>query len=250
MRLVADNEIVIAALQRSAFLAEKELSVLVECDTGAARNGVQTPEEASRLAQLIAETAGLKFTGLMTYPKPGGRLISAQFIRETKALIASAGLEVLEVSSGGTPDMWSDEGLEDVTEYRAGTYIYSDRSMVGRGICSVDDCALTVLSTIVSSPTKQRALLDAGSKALTSDLLGLQGYGIVPKLQNALVYDLSEEHGFLNIENSDVAPRIGEKIRIVPNHVCPVSNLFDKVILVRGETVLGAARVDARGKVQ
>ena len=250
MRVVADNESVLTSLQKAALLAGQDLGVFVECDTGAARNGVQTPMDALRLAQLIAKSPGLKFLGLMTYPKPGGRVTSAQFIRDAKMLIHAAGLEVHEVSSGGTPDMWSDEGLEDVTEYRAGTFIYGDRSMVQRGMWSYDDCALTVLTTVVSTPTKQRAIIDAGSKALTSDLLGMQGYGVAPKAEHAPVYDLSEEHGFLNTENLSAPPRTGDTLRIVPNHVCPVSNLFDRVVLVRGDEVLGAVRVDARGKVQ
>jgi D-serine deaminase-like pyridoxal phosphate-dependent protein len=250
MRVVADNDVVVAALQKAAALAGEILSVFVECDTGAARNGVQTPAEASRLATSIAQSPGLKFAGLMTYPKPGGRLPAAHFIREAKKLITAAGLEVAEVSSGGTPDMWRDEGLDDVTEYRAGTYIYGDRSMVERGICTFEDCALAVLSTIVSAPTKQRALIDAGSKALTSDLLGLQGYGIVQELEHARVYDLSEEHGFLDTQNLTAAPHVGQMVRIVPNHVCPVTNLFASVVLVRGSDVLGAVRVDARGTVQ
>jgi D-serine deaminase-like pyridoxal phosphate-dependent protein len=250
IRVVADNEVVVRALQKAASQSGKKLSVLVECDTGAARNGVQTPAQVLHLVKMIAQAPDLQFAGLMTYPKPGGRLMSARFIDEAKALLKSERLEVAEVSSGGTPDMWSDEGLEDVSEYRAGTYIYGDRSMVVRGICGWEDCALTMLSTVVSTPTKDRALIDAGSKSLTSDLLGLQGYGVVPALGQARVYDLSEEHGFLDTKELTDGLRVGDRVRIVPNHVCPVSNLFDKVVLVRGARVLGEVNVDARGTVQ
>ena len=146
--------------------------------------------------------------------------------------------------------MWSDEGLDIISEYRAGTYVYFDRSLAVRGTCSFEDCALHVLTTVVSHPTQERAIVDAGSKALTSDLLGLSGYGIVRELGDARIYDLNEEHGFLDLSAATRTPRVGELLKIVPNHVCPVSNLFDQVVFVDGDEVLGAVRVDARGQVQ
>jgi D-serine deaminase-like pyridoxal phosphate-dependent protein len=146
--------------------------------------------------------------------------------------------------------MWIDDGLGVATEYRAGTYVYFDRSFAERGICTYDDCAITVLSTVVSRPTDERALIDAGSKALTSDLLGLEGYGVVEAMDKAEVYNVNEEHGFLDISGMTRKPGIGDLVRITPNHACPVSNLFDRVIFTRGNDVLGAVKVDARGLVQ
>ncbi len=93
-------------------------------------------------------------------------------------------------------------------------------------------------------------MTDAGSKALTSDLLGLDGYGEVRALSGARVYAMSEEHGFLDISKLNHKPKVGDLIRITPNHVCPVTNLFDRVVFVKGDEVLGAVRVDARGAVQ
>ena len=107
-----------------------------------------------------------------------------------------------------------------------------------------------VLSTVVSRPARERAIIDAGSKTLTSDLLGLKGYGIVRELGDAPVYEVNEEHGYLDISNSADPPSVGDLVRIVPNHVCPVSNLFDKVVFVEGSEILGAVRVDARGLVK
>lgn len=146
--------------------------------------------------------------------------------------------------------MWKDEGLAHVTEYRVGTYIYFDRALAERGTCTYDDCALSVLATVVSRPTGQRALIDAGSKALTSDLLGLTAYGIVRQLGEAKVFDVNEEHGYLDVSAVTDKPRVGDVLRVTPNHVCPVVNLFDKVVFTRGEDVLGAVKVDARGRVQ
>ena len=186
----------------------------------------------------------------MTYPKTGRRLQARSFFEETKATLDRLGLPAAVVSSGGSPEMWSDEGLEPVTEYRAGTYVYFDRALAERKTCDYGDCALTVLATVVSRPTGERAIVDAGSKALTSDLLGLSGYGIVQDLGKARIYDVNEEHGYLDLKDAPRQPRIGETVRITPNHVCPVTNLYDKVVFVRGEEVLGAVPVDARGKVQ
>ena len=161
-----------------------------------------------------------------------------------------AGLDTKVISTGGSPDMWSDEGLGIATEYRAGTYVYFDRSFAERSTCSYGDCALHVLATVVSRPTPERALIDAGSKALTTDLLGLAGYGVVEALDKAHVYNVNEEHGFLDISSLARKPEVGDLVRVTPNHVCPVSNLFDRVVFVRGKDVLGAVKVDARGMVQ
>ena len=104
------------------------------------------------------------------------------------------------VSSGGSPDMWSDEGLEPVTEYRAGTYVYFDRALMEvRRLHAGGLRRCKVRTTVVSVPTPDRAILDAGSKALTSDLIGLPDYGCVPALSDARVYKLNEEHGYLDI---------------------------------------------------
>ncbi len=248
--VVADNREMIEGLAAAGKAAGRAISVLVECDTGAARNGVQSPAAALELAQIIEKTAGLKFGGLMTYAGTGQREQTEDFLVDARDRCTRAGLDVHTISSGGSPDMWKDEGLSQLTEYRAGTYIYFDRSLVARGTCGFEDCALSVLATVVSRPTSDRAMIDAGTKALTSDLLGLEGYGVSHALGDAKVYAANEEHGYLDISKLLQKPAIGDLVRITPNHVCPVTNLFDEVIFVRGETVLGAAKVDARGLVQ
>ena len=250
IKVVADNEAVLEGLSHAAAQSGRDIAVLVECDTGAARNGVQSPEAAIALAQAIDRTPGLTFGGLMTLPKNGARGHMAAFLDAARAGLERTGLASPAISTGGTPDMWSDEGLAHVSEYRAGTYIYNDRMQVAAGSAAAQDCALAVLATVVSVPTGDRAMIDAGSKALTSDLLGLEGYGEVRALSGAKVYAMSEEHGFLDISRLNDKPRVGDLVRITPNHVCPVTNLFDKVVFTRGDAVLGAVRVDARGTVQ
>jgi len=250
IKVVADNDAILEGLSHAAGMAGRAIEVMVECDTGAGRNGVQSPQMAIALAQAIDRTPGLRFGGLMTLPKNGARGQMAEFLEAARGGLSSSGLEVPAVSTGGSPDMWKDDGLAHVSEYRAGTYAYMDRMQVAAGSATPDDCALSVLATVVSVPTGDRAMLDAGSKSLTSDLVGLEGYGEVRELSGARVYNMSEEHGFLDISQVNDKPKVGDLVRITPNHVCPVTNLFDRVVFVRGNEVLGAVKVDARGTVQ
>ena len=248
--VVADNLDMLEGLSWAGEQAQRKIKVLVECDTGAARNGVQSPEDALNLAKHIDKATGLSFGGFMTYAGVGQRIQGQTFLMTAKDLCTKAGLSVETITTGGSPDMWKDDGLEGITEYRAGTYIYFDRSLVVRNTCDWSDCALTVLSTVVSRPAANRAMIDAGTKALTSDMLGMEGYGVVHELGDAKIYAANEEHGYVDATGKAGALRVGNLVRITPNHVCPVSNLFDEVVFVQGETVLGAVKVDARGLVQ
>ncbi len=248
--VVADNHEMLEGLSAAAARASRKISVLVEVDTGAGRNGVQTPEAALELAQIIDKATGLRFGGLMTYPATGKRWQAESFLVDTRDKCKRSGLDVSIISSGGSPEMWKDDGLAHVTEYRAGTYVYLDRSLVASGNFDYEDCALTVLTTVVSRPTLDRAIIDAGTKALTSDLLGLEGYGVVQELGEAKIYAANEEHGYLDISHLSQKPGIGDLVRVTPNHVCPVTNLFEEVVFIRGNDVLGAVKVDARGMVQ
>jgi len=236
-------------LHRLLRLNGKPLRVLVECDTGMGRCGVQSPEEAVTLAALIAGSRGLVFGGIMTYPPAGSPGPARERLGAIIAALADAGLPPATVSTGGTPDLWSAHETRAATEYRPGTYIYLDRYQVAKGVGTLEDCALTVLTTVVSRPTEDRAIIDAGSKALTSDLLGMTGYGLVLGYPDAVVTGLSEEHGTIDLSASEKKPEIGERLRILPNHACPVSNLFDRVHLVSGDHVVATEVVAARGRV-
>lgn len=248
LAVVADNDTVVEGLSGAFADAPRPLSVLVECDTGGRRCGVQTPTEALSLARRIAAVPGLRLGGLMTYPAAGGAADAAAFLTEARDLITRAGLECPVVTSGGTPDMWTAEPRGVLTEYRPGTYIYNDRSLVQRGVCTWDDCAGHVLATVVSTPTPDRAVIDAGSKALSSDLLGLTDHGHVLGHPEIRITGLSEEHGVLTVD-PDRPLKIGQRIRIVPNHVCVVSNLFDRIWIEAEDGHLEEVAVDARGRV-
>ena len=248
LTVVADNAVVIDGLSAAFADAPVPLRVLVECNTGADRCGVATPQDAAALARRIADAPGLKFQGLITYPPANGAVAVQAFMTQAKALIEADGLAVEVVSSGGTPSMMLAGDAPVATEYRPGTYAYNDRSLVARGVCDWDDCALTVLATVVSVPSANRAIIDAGSKALTSDLLGLTGYGHVLGRPDIAIDQLSEEHGRL-ISAGPIGLAVGDKLRIVPNHACVVSNLFDVVHVLEAGKAVAIWPVVARGKV-
>ena len=246
--VIADNETVVAGLS-SAFAAEPApLRVLVECNTGADRCGVATPEEAAALARRIAAAPGLVFGGLMTYPPAKGAAAVQSFMTRAKALIEADGIDVPVITSGGTPSMMEAADAPVATEYRPGTYVYNDRSLVTRGACGWDDCALTVLATVVSVPSAHRAIIDAGSKTLTSDLLGLTGYGHVLGRDDIAIDQLSEEHGRL-VSEGPINLKVGDRLHIVPNHVCVVTNMVDAVTIVENGKITGSWPVAARGRI-
>ena len=248
LTVVADSVATIDGL--SAAFAEEPvpLTVLVECNTGADRCGAGTPQEAAALGRHISRAPGLQFGGLMTYPPAGDTGRVQVFMTRAVALLAADGIPVATVSSGGTPSMAEAGAAPVATEYRAGTYVYNDRSLVSRGVCTWADCALTVLVTVVSVPAPNRAIIDAGSKALSSDLLGQVGYGHVLGRPDIVIDQLSEEHGRLT-SASAIGLKVGDRLRIVPNHACVVSNLFDAVQVLEPGMAPVLSPVAARGKV-
>lgn len=249
LKVVADSTVTVDGLS-AWFATRKPLTVLVECDTGGARCGVQSPAEAAALGKHIANRPGLVFGGLMTYPKPNNAVATQAFLAETVQLLKGEGIECPIVSNGGTPSLFEAHLVTAATEHRAGTYIYNDRSMVRAGHCREEDCAMHILATVVSRPTEDRAVIDAGSKALTSDLLGFADFGQVVGYPEAVIKGLSEEHGVVDLSNcTGPRPQIGDKIRIIPNHTCVVSNLFDQMVFHRDGIVTRVADVAARGLV-
>lgn len=245
--VTADSEVTVRGLPEAARLAGKPLRVLVEFDTGANRCGVQTPQEASDLARLINRQEGLVFGGLMTYPTNEK---TDPFVLEVRNLLSSDGLLVERVSAGGTSCMWQAHEHPEVTEHRAGMYVYGDRATVNSGAMSIDDCSYRVISTVVSRPTSDRGILDAGSKTLSSDLLGLDGHGLVLEYPEARIYALSEEHGHTDFSACPKKPEIGERVTIITNHCCVSSNLFNQIVGIRQERVELVWPIAARGALQ
>lgn len=245
--VTADSVYVVNGLSNAAQKAGLTLAVLIECDTGLKRCGVQTPQEAAELARLIHRSPNLHFGGLMTYPTSDA---TDAFIQETRALLAGDAIQIERVSGGGSPGMWQAHLHPDVTEHRAGIYVYGDRLTLRSGAVTLDTCALRVHATVVSRPTPDRGVLDAGSKSLSSDLHGLDGYGYICEYPDAKLYLLSEEHGHVDFSACARKPEIGERVSIIPNHCCTVTSLFDEVVGARGDQVEVTWKVAARGTVR
>jgi D-serine deaminase-like pyridoxal phosphate-dependent protein len=239
--------------------AGRRLDVMLKVDVGLLRVGVP-PEQAPLVALRLAETAGLRLRGVFTHAgqsylqdtREGVARVGADEGR-TLAGVAEAvrarGVALEEVSVGSTPTAPHAMVQAGVTECRPGNYVYHDASQVALGTCSEDDCAMTVLATVVSVPAAGRAVLDAGSKTLSSDPLRprANGHGLVLGTSSRLSR-LSEEHGVVDVAEGD-AFRVGQKVRVLPNHACVVSNLHDRVVVVRGEDVVDEWTVAARGRL-
>ena len=247
MSVTADSAVTVRGLSAAAKRAGLTLPVLVECDMGGKRCGVQSPQEAADLARLIAASPGLHFGGLMTFPIPE---TMDDFVRVCKSTLAADGIEVERVSGGGTPPMWQAHTIQELTEHRAGTYVFGDRYTLPSGAMELDQCALTVITTVVSRPTAERGILDAGSKTLSSAPMGELGFGLMLDYPEAKIYSLSEEHGCVDFSACDSRPEIGERVTVLPNHVCPVVNLFNEIVGVREGRVEVVWPVAGRGRLQ
>lgn len=247
---VGDSETVARGLSAALAREGVEVGFLVECDTGFRRTGVQTPAAAAELAALVDSLPGLRFEGLMTYPTVAE---SGPWLRAAREAIEARGLRVNRVSAGGTPTFFTNHDVGEVTEVRAGTYVYGDRSCIANGSVPLEDCALRIRAMVVSRPTADRAIFDCGSKTLTNDPAEEAsggGHGLVVEYPEARVYALSEEHGHVDVSAYRRGPEVGEVVTIVPNHACGCTNLHDEVVVHRGGRVVGVWPVAARGKIR
>jgi D-serine deaminase-like pyridoxal phosphate-dependent protein len=248
--VAADNPVTIEGLPVAAEIAGRALDVVVECDTGRKRAGVETPGEAIELARKIAAAPGLAFAGFMFYPPDNAMANSQSFVDEAVAGVRALGLDPRIVSSGGTPNLAQVGGLHGISEHRAGTYIFNDRMMMERGMANLEDCALHVYATVVSRAGIDRGVLDSGSKTLTSDTGGgLDGFGLIRDYPEARISGFAEEHGLLDLRRCNDRPPVGTLVRVVPNHVCVVVNMVDRLIAVRGDEIVGELPVAARGRI-
>jgi D-serine deaminase-like pyridoxal phosphate-dependent protein len=244
--VTVDDAALLPGLAAAAAEAERELGVLVDCDTGLGRTGVQSPGAAAELAERVGGVAGLRFDGFLTYPSLPG---AVEFFRAAIEDAAGRGLSTTVVSAGGTPPMWRVEQLlPTVTEYRVGTYAFHDRATVAADSAGLDDVAMTVVATVVSRPTADRAVLDAGRKALTTDPGPDDAFGLILDAPSARIVRLDEEHAYVSVPPGERL-ELGQVVRVVPNHACVVSNLFDEFVVVRDDRVVEFWRIDARGRV-
>jgi D-serine deaminase-like pyridoxal phosphate-dependent protein len=262
LTVALDSDVAASDLSRAAARAGARVRVLVELDAGMHRVGVQTPADAAALGQRVSRLPNLEVGGFAFYPGhvrgPVGEhapqlAALAALVAETRDGFERAGLATDVVSAGSTPTFWHTHDIRGVTELRPGTYIFNDRTTAEIGACTMDDCALTVLATVVSTAVPGQAVIDAGAKALGREPMrggSGDGFGCLRSDHSVVVKSMSEEHGILDLSKSTWRPKVGERVRVIPNHVCIVVHLADVVYGVRDDAVLSSWPVAARGRGQ
>ncbi|HSL54610.1 MAG TPA: alanine racemase [Pyrinomonadaceae bacterium] len=256
-----DSEEVARGLSEAAARQGTTIRVLIEMDVGFGRCGFSDEAHLLALGQTIAELPGLEFRGLMFFPGQFGvapeeraamRVQVNDFLKRVLQVFSDAGLPVAIVSGGSTPTAYEGGFFHGVNEVRPGTYIFNDRNTVAVSACKLEDCALSVIVTVVSTAVSGHAVVDGGSKTFSYDRFqggDGSGFGIVKEDPAAQLERFSEEHGHLNIQHSERRYRIGDRLSIIPNHVCTTVNMHDEIYGVRGERVEEVWRVAGRGKV-
>lgn len=266
--LTANTDILVAidslhaaeALSRIAVEEGCVFGILVEFDSGSQRCGVAAGAPAVQLGKKVAHLPGVVLRGLFTYfgsvwGTEAERTAEMERVANSVAAtidgFRAAGLSTEIVSAGSTPAAELSHTIPGITEIRPGTYIYNDLNTLHQGLCTLEDCAVTVVATVVSTAVPGHVIVDAGSKTLSSDLLSAgpkRGYGRLIET-GATLTKLNEEHGFVEAEDLTRFV-VGDVVTIVPNHVCTCINLHDEVLLARAGKIVGTWSVAARGKVR
>jgi D-serine deaminase-like pyridoxal phosphate-dependent protein len=250
--LTAARQLSLAAEESGA-----RFGVLVEIDVGLGRVGV-APEDALALARAVAGFPRLEWRGLTFYPghikdqDPEKLAALSEIVGRIAAEFTSAGMKPEIVSGGSTPALFHSHEIEGLNEIRPGTYVFNDLNTVASGACSFEDCAASVLVTVVSRAGADRMIVDGGSKTFSSDRLssGGPGHGLLMEAPGAAFHRMNEEHGFVDLSRAERGFEVGEKVRIIPNHICVAVNLHEYVYGIRGGKVEEVWNVEGRGKLQ
>jgi len=247
-------------LSRSAASAGVTVGVLVDLDVGLHRTGVQSADAAVKLAQAIDRLPGLSLSGIFCYPghiwdatdQQGPALGKvAEQLQQAIDLWKRLGLSTEIVSGGSTPTAYQSHLVPQVTEIRPGTYPYNDMNTVTGGYCSIEDCAARIVVTVVSDAVPDQVVIDAGSKTLAADRCvpdPESGHGYVMEYPAARITKLSEEHGQVDFGACPTRPEVGDRLTVIPNHICPCINLQDTLWLSTRGGQWKPMAVDARGK--
>ena len=259
VRVGVDSMAVAAPLAEAAAAAGVTIEVMVEVDTGLGRCGVTPGEPLLTLAQAVARSRGLRLAGIFTYRgyRPdldaAGREEGEIMVREAERLRA-AGLAIEEISVGSTPTGRSAGRVAGVTEIRPGTYVFNDAMQVRWGSATPEECALAVVCRVISRPSRDVAVLDAGSKVLTAERgpFSSRGdsHGVLRGYPDCQIDRLWEEHGRVQLTDEARRLRVGDLVEVIPAHVCPTVNLAKRLVCVRGGRVEATWDVAARAAVQ
>jgi D-serine deaminase-like pyridoxal phosphate-dependent protein len=257
-----DSETSARCLSEAAGRSGQHFTLLVEIDVGFGRCGLATSGLALSLARLIDTLPGVTFGGLMYYP---GHIFAQGPDQEAKIVdvnrrvdaawdaLTSAGFTITTVSGGSSPTARRATDFHHITEIRPGMYPFNDRNLLEAGYATLGDCALRVLATVVSTAVSGHAVLDTGSKTLSSDRLltgDKIGFGLVVEDPTASLFGLSEEHGHLDIAHSEKKYTVGERLTVIPNHVCTTINMHNSLYAVRNGAVEDIWQIPGRGCVR
>jgi len=262
VHVAVDTRRAVETLTAAASAAGSFLGVLVDLDVGYHRTGVQNPEAALALATQIDCTDGLRLDGLFCFPghitappdQQSTELADVdRCLQDVISLWKKHGLAAKIVSGGSTPTATQSHLVSALTEIRPGTYIYYDWNSVSGRWCGPEDYAASVVCTVVSDAVPGKVVIDAGSKTLTRDQHFLspdtEGYGHVIEYPEARIALLTEEHGEIDITHCSKAPQVGQRLHVIPNHICPCVNLHDRVWLKHDAARFEQMTIDARGCV-
>ncbi len=258
-----DSMEVACALSEAAREGQTELGILTEADVGLGRVGVQPGEALVELAQAVSRLSHLSWLGVAFYPghirdprQPEGQRQMEELSRTISRIRADldrAGLEPRVISGGSTPSLYCSHLVEGLNEIRPGTYVFNDKNTFTAGACGVEDCAATILCTVVSVARCGQALIDGGSKTFSSDRLITSSevtFGHLAEDPGVAFVKMNEEHGYLDLSRASRRYAVGDRVRIIPNHVCTAMNLHEKVYGLRGDQVETVWEVAGRGKLQ
>jgi D-serine deaminase-like pyridoxal phosphate-dependent protein len=231
-------------------------------DVGLNRVGVTPGPQLVELAEGLTRLPNLSFEGITFYPghirstgEDGARELDriGEVVTGVLADLLRAGIEPKIVSGGSTPTLFLSHRVTGLNEIRPGTYIFNDRNTVASAACGFQDCAVSVLATVVSTARPGQMIIDGGSKTFSSDrLIGTSevSFGRLVEAPGAVFRNMNEEHGYVDIRNAERKFSVGDRVHVIPNHVCVAMNLHETVYGIRGEEVEQNWRVEARGKLQ
>lgn len=259
VRVAIDSTTAADHLSDAATVGGSTIGILVDIDIGLHRTGVQTPETLVALAQYVESKSNLRLDGIFCYPGhiSGDEATQKKMIQKSNAITDAAialfdaqGLNRQIVSGGSTPTAYYSHCFSGVTEIRSGTYVYNDMNGVLGDYCELDDCAARIHCTVVSDAVPGKVVLDAGSKTLTSDKYAPRpeaGHGHIIEYPNAVIKHLTEEHGEVDITQSDASPKVGERVTVIPIHICVAVNMQNHIWWDEGDGQLEKIPVDTRG---
>lgn len=259
--IAVDDEATIRAISDAAVRHGCNFGILVEFDAGFRRCGLPPGAACIELAQIVERFPGVVMRGLMTYfgniwgtaqERKAQADRTALAVEEAVDAFRAARIPLEIVSGGSTPAAAFSHLIPGLTEIRPGTYVFNDLNTFYQGACALEDCAVRVLTTVISTAVPNQAIIDAGSKTMSHDALGagpMKGYGYIVEEPGVPLLRLNEEHGYLDTAGARRF-HVGEVLSIIPNHVCTCINMHDEVFFVRDEQVVGSCRVAARGKVR